>query len=81
VAETSSDKRHPAINTSSENCVLSGAGHTILLIVTGAHSKRYTTCIKKGNSISEYKSLQPAAQHNDVMVKKEATETLLNVAC
>jgi hypothetical protein len=52
-----------------------------LLIVTGIHPRRYPTCIKKGNNISEYKSVHPAVQHNDVMVTKQATEMLLDVAC
>lgn len=53
VAENSIADRHPAINTSYESCVLSGVGHTVLHIVTGIHSIRYPTCLKKGNSISE----------------------------
>lgn len=60
VAETNIAKRLPAINTSSENCVLSRVGHTVLHFVTGIHSRSYPARIKKGNSISEYTSVQPA---------------------
>lgn len=78
--ETSIAKRLPAIKTSSVNCVLSGVGHTVLHFVTGIHSRRYPTRIKKGNIISEYTSVQPAVQHN-AMVTKQNTEALFDVAC
>jgi len=80
VAETSIAKRRTAINTSTENCFGWNGTHSIarcnwntLQKVSDVHKERKQLC--------GMKFVQPALQHNDVMVTKHTTETLLDVAC
>lgn len=80
-AKTSIAKRHPAINTRFRELFLQWSRiHSIARCTWNTLQKVPDVC-KEWKQHLECNYVQPAAQHNDVMVKKQATAALQDVAC